>query len=306
MADENPTTDMEEPEDESIRKDPSAQMWQIPPGKALDNAALAMDYSHAMNAEPESARLFAPFTQDDSVKPAGYDVPSVPSSIHTPAPSSTSEDTGRLSRSSSLHEMQDRHSRTNRPWSYLGPTMPQGTDVTDLARAGSTSTLSSTSGDGFVSSQPNTGSAPESPDVHLPVGRGLTTQTVVPISHPEPSHPTPVPTALSRRDGAGYPNYPNQSFSALQSQTHTPYYPPRPLRARTSHSSQSSLNTSSVGDQRYAPTTSGARTVGSTPIHSPHLFTPTMSRNRASGDESEDSHYNTPLLHHTHLQAPIE
>jgi hypothetical protein len=46
--------------------------------------------------------------------------------------------------------------------------------------------------------------------------------------------------------------------------------------------------------------------VGSTPVHSPRLFTPTMSRNRASGDESEDSHYNTPLLHHTHLQAPIE
>lgn len=307
MANDNHTKDMEENEDESFKEEGFAQMWKFRSGKPLDSAALAMDHGQAPESEPESAGLFALLAEDDGVKPAVYDVPSVPSSIHTPAPSSTSEETGRLSPSSSLHEMPESHSRSNRPGSYLGPRLAQSTDRAELARAGSTSTLSSASADGFASSHLDTGSVPESPDDRPPVGRDLSTQTVVPISHPEPSRPTSVPTVLSRRDGAGYPSYPNQSFSALQSQSHTMYYPSRPLRARNSHSSQNSLNTSNTGDSRHAPTmASGARTVGSTPIHSPHLFTPTVSRNRASGDESEDSHYNTPLLHHTHLQAPIE
>lgn len=307
MADDSHTKDMEDNGDEHSKEEGLAQTWKFRSGKASDSAALAMNHSHALESESESTGLFALLARDDGVKRAVYDVPSVPSSIHTPAPSSTSEDTGRLSRSSSLHETPECHTRSNRPFSSLDPRMPQNTDGVDLARAGSTSTLSSTSGDALASSQLDTGSAPESPDARPPVGRGLSTQTVLPITHPEPNRPTSVPIALSRRDGAGYPNYPNQSFSALQSQSHTAYYPSRPLRARNSHSSQNSLNTSGTGDYRYAPTmASGARTVGSTPIHSPHLFTPTASRNRASGDESEDSHYNTPLLHHTHLQAPIE
>ena len=307
MVDDHHTDDMEENGDEHSKEEGLAQTWKFRSGEAWDSAALAVNQSRGPESESNSVGLFALFAQDDAVKPAVYDVPSVPSSIPTPAPSSTSEDTGRLSRSSSLHEMLECHTRSNRPISYQGPRMPQGTDAADLVRAGSTSTLSSASGDALANSHLETGSAPESPDARPPVGRGLLTEIASSITHPEPSRPTSVPIALSRRDGAGYPSYPNQSFSALQSQSYTLYYPSRPLRARNSHSSQNSLNTSGTGDSRYAPTmASGARTVGSTPIHSPHLFTPTVSRNRASGDESEDSHYNTPLLHHTHLQAPIE
>lgn len=295
---------MEENGDEHSKEEGLAQTWKLRSG---GNAARAMNQSLGPESESDSAGLFTLFARDDAVKPAVYDIPSVPSSIPTPAPSSTSEDTGCLSRSSSLHEMPECHAHSKRPVSYLGPRMPQSTDAADLIRAGSTSTLSSASGDALANSHLEIGSAPESPDAHPPVGRGLPTDIASSSTHPEPSRPTSVPIALSRRDGAGYPNYPNQSFSALQSQSHTLYYPSRPLRARNSHSSQNSLNTSGMGDSRYAPTmASGARTVGSTPIHSPHLFTPTASRNRASGDESEDSHYNTPLLHHTHLQAPIE
>lgn len=307
MADDNLTEDMEENDDEHAKDEGLAQTWKFRSGEALDDAALAMNHSLAPESESESARLFALFARDDAVKHTVYDIASVPSSIPTPAPSSSSEDAGRLSRSSSLREMPESPIRSNRPVSYLGPRIPPSTDAADLARACSTSTLSSASGDPLASSHLDTGSAPKSPDARPPVGRGLSTQTVLPITHPEPNRPTSVPIALIRRDGAGYPSYPNQSFSALHSQSHTLHYPSRPLRARNSHSSQNSLNASVTGDSRYAPTmASGARTVGSTPIHSPHLFTPTASRNRASGDESEDSHYNTPLLHHTHLQAPKE
>ena len=298
---------MEENEDEKSKDEALAHKWKFRSGEALDNADLAINHSLALESGSESAKLFALFAQDDAVKRAVYDVSSVPSSIPTPAPSSASEDTGRLSRSSSLHEMPECQIRSHRPVSYLGPRIPPSTDAADLARAGSTSTLSSASGDALASSHLDTGSAPESPDAYMPVGSGSSTRTILPMVHPEPNRPTSVPIALSLRDGAGYPNYPNQSFSALQSQSQTLHYPSRPLRARNSHSSQNSLNTSGTGNSRYAATmASGARTAGSTPIHSPHLFTPTASRNRASGDESEDSHYNTPLLHPTHLQAPIE
>lgn len=307
MVDNNLTEDMEENEDEHSKDEGLAQAWKFRSGEALDNADLAMNHNLAPESGSESAELFALFARDDAVKRALYDVSSVPSSIPTPAPSSTSEDTGRLSRSSSLHEMQECQIRSHRPVSYLGLRIPANMDVADLARAGSTSTLSSASGDALASSHLDTGSAPESPDGRIPTGSGSSTRTILPMVHPEPNRPTSVPIAYSRRDGTGYPNYPDQSFSALQSQSHALYYPTRPLRARTSHSSQNSLNASGTGDSRHAATmASGARTVGSTPIHSPHLFTPTASRNRASGDESEDSHYSTPLLHHTHLQAPKE
>lgn len=281
-------------------------MWKFRSEKDVDSVGLPINHGHA--PEPDlSTEMFAISAHDDVPNMTRSEMPSVPSSVHTPAPSSTSEDQGHLSRSSSLNEVQECDHLPDRRETDIGPSLLQSTNVADLARAESTSTLSSTSGDGFTASYLDGSSAPESPDTRPPVWRGHSAHAHLPLSHPEPSRPTSVPTPLSRRDGPGYPSYPNQSFAALQSQIYTPSYPPRPLRARNSHSSQNSLNRSSTSDSRYPPTmASGARTVGSTPIHSPRLFTPTASRNRASGDESEDSHYNTPLLHHTHLQAPIE
>lgn len=307
MPDENNTKNTGHRGDgDDFTDDRFSPMWKFRSENVFDSAGLPMNHGHAPEPD-ESTGLFAILAQDDVPNTTRSEIPSVPSSVHTPAPSSTSEDTDHLSRCSSIHEVQECDPLPNRRGTYLGPSMLQGTTMADLTRAESTSTLSSTSGDGLTASHWDDSSAPESPEARPPVWRGHSAHNNFPFSHPEPSRPTSVPTTLSRRDGPGYPSYPNQSFAALQSQIYTPSYPPRPLRARNSHGSQNSLNTSSTSDSRYPPTmASGARTVGSTPIHSPRLFTPTISRNRASGDESEDSHYNTPLLHHTHLQAPIE
>ena len=282
-----------------------SEMGRFRSGEAPTGAVPPMNFGHLLG--PESVRPSDVIvSQVEATSVARSEVPSVSSSVSTPARSSTSEDAHRLSRCLSLPEGQEHDPFSSGPDSELGPSVLQSTAVTDFPRAESTSTLSSRVGDVVEGGHLDSDSAPESPDHRPPVWRGHSAQTILPILHPEPSRPTSVPIR-SRRDGPGYPSYPNQSFSALQSQIYTPSYPPRPLKARNSHSSQSSLNTSSVTDSRHPPTmASGAKTVGSTPIHSPRLFTPTMSRNRASGDESEDSHYNTPLLHHTHLQAPIE
>lgn len=298
MSVESNANSIDEMEDaEDLNEAKFSQMWLVQSGKSLNDTALGKDHEIASESVAEPADLFALLARHDDSKAASSEVPSIPSSVHTPAASSTTED---LSRCSSSHESQEGGPFSNRRGSYFGP---QSTNVTDLARPLSTSTLSSTSYDGLAANRNDSKSPPQSPDTRPPVWRGHSAQTIFPISHPESNRPTSVPTAFNRRDGPGYPTYPNQSFLALQSQNYTPSYPPRPLRARNSHPSQSSLNS----DSRYPSTVvSGAKTVGNTPVHSPRLFTPTMSRNRASGDESEDSHYNTPLLHHTHLQAPIE
>jgi hypothetical protein len=287
-------------DEEDLNEARLSQMGTLQSGKVVNDTALRRDCGIASEPESEPTGPFALLAQHDDSKAASSEVPSIPSSVHTPAASSTTED---LSRCSSSHESQEGGPFSHQRGSYFGPQTLQSTNGTGLARALSTSTLSSTSCDGLAANWNDSSSPPRSSDTRPPVWRGHSARTIFPISHPESNRPTSVPTALNRRDGPGYPTYPNQSFLALQSQNHTPSYPPRPLRARNSHPSQSSLNS----DARYPSTVaSGAKTVGSTPVHSPRLFTPTMSRNRASGDESRDSHYNTPLLHHTHLQAPIE
>ena len=108
----------------------------------------------------------------------------------------------------------------------------------------------------------------------------------------------------SRQEG---PHYPNQSFAALQLQHYPPIYQPHPLRTRSSHPSQnSSYSASSAKLPRdRSSMTSGARTVGSTPVQSPGLFSASSSKYR-SADDLEDAQYSAPLLHPTHLQAPKE
>ncbi len=294
---------MEGNEDDEDLNDRYPPMWTCRSGEHGDGTALGIDHGDGQESESEPTGLFALVAQSDGSTMARSEVPSIPSSLHTPAASLTSEDDGRLSRCSS----QECDPFSHRRGSDLGPGMVHMTSNGHRARAESASTPSSTGGDAIAASMRDGDAVPQSSEARPPVWRGHSTQTIFPLSHPEPSRPTSVPTTLSRRDGPGYPSYPNQSFFALQSQVYTPPYPPRPWRARNSNPSQNPWTRSNTADGGYPPTTaSGAKTVGSTPVHSPRLFTPTMSRNRASGDESEDSHYNTPLLHHTHLQAPIE
>lgn len=119
------------------------------------------------------------------------------------------------------------------------------------------------------------------------------------------------PPSRGRRTDTAYPNYPDQSFAALQSHYHAPTYQPPSLRTR---SSQSSHNASYSSDSSAQPgdfsnLSSGAKTVGNTPSQSPGLFSPSIPRSRPATQDSEDGMTKTPTLHpahNLHLQTPIE
>ena len=240
---------------------------------------------------------------------------SLPSAVPTPAALWTSEDLNALPRDRPVHDSSPVDPVRHRGDDAFSPVVLQNRNVTELSRAASTSTLSSTSDGGLTRSRRNSDSAPHSPERHPPASSGdLSTHAVPePTSHPQPPRPTSVPilnrsTGRRRRDGPEYPTYPDQSFAALQSQHCPPPYPPHRLRTRSSHPSRgSSYSSSSSTRPRDGPTVpSGTKTAGHTPAHSPGLFTPTVSRSKNLGDESEESRYNTPLLHPTHMQAPKE
>jgi len=130
------------------------------------------------------------------------------------------------------------------------------------------------------------------------------------------SRPTSVPIAQSkptsrRREGPDYPNYPDQSFRALQDQHYPPPYrpgSPRPLRTRSSHPSQSSSfapsDSQSSADLPRIP--SGAKTVGNTPAPSPGLFSPTFPAKRQWPNDPDEGRSTTPMLHPTHQKPPKE
>ena len=121
------------------------------------------------------------------------------------------------------------------------------------------------------------------------------------------TRPTSVPilsthsTSKRRRDGSEYPVYPDQSFAALQSQSHSRPRQPQPLRTRSSHpshnSSFSSISSRASRDFSMQP---GAKTVGNTPAQSPGLFSPNLPRGRP------DDSSRTSVLHSSHLHTPTE
>lgn len=252
--------------------------------------------------------------EDDHVETPRSETPSIPSSVHTPAPSWTSEDNHQLSRDSSSMELRDGENILNTNRDPFEPIVLQNSNVVDIARAGSTSTLSSTSEDCFAASRRDSISAPQSPERYPSVCRDVSAPTALDFtSRHEPPRPTSVPNFQSQsatrkwKGGPEYPTYPNPSFATIHTQKHPAPYQPHPLRTRSSHPSQSSSYSSSAPRSRdYPNVPSGAKTAGNTPAQSPGLFTPTAARNRPAGDESEESCYNTPILHPSHLQAPKE
>ena len=163
--------------------------------------------------------------------------------------------------------------------------------------------------------RPATSHDPERPRTSslTPLGEPETTsmdttgEVAASLYNPGNTRPTSVPNLQSsslsrRRDGPDYPQYPNQSFAALQKHPAHPH----PLRTRGSNPlHELSYTSSNVSSSNNLPHVSpGSRTVGSTPAQSPSLFSPTYGKKPAS--ESEDAGYSTPLLHPTHLQAPKE
>ena len=160
-------------------------------------------------------------------------------------------------------------------------------------------------------------SNPASPDNPSIAWRNLSLQHQTgPSSNSGNPRPTSVPNFQSkvssrRREGPEYPNYPDQSFKALQHQQYPPPYrpvSPRPLRTRSSHLSQGSSSQvdphSSSPDLPRIP--SGAKSLGNTPAQSPGLFTPAFPANRQPSRNDNEMRSNTPMLHPTHHKPPKE
>ncbi|MCJ1270423.1 hypothetical protein MMC22_010320 [Lobaria immixta] len=281
----------------------------------LDGAGIAMAFSelHKQHEGPSHpSGSVPPPLEHDQVSTPKPELSSLQSAVDTPAASWTSEDLNSLPRDLPVHDSSQGDPFLDPGGDSFSLAVLPNRHVTQLSPAASTSTLSSTSDDGLIHGRRNSTSAPQSPERRPAASREFSTHTTTgPTSNPQPPRPTSVPILTHstgrRRDGPEYPNYPNQSFAALQSQHHPLSYQPHPLRTRSSHPSQCSSYSSSTSRSRDGPTMPpGAKTAGNTPAQSPGLFTPTMSRSQNPGDESEESHYNTPLLHPTHLQAPKE
>ena len=276
------------------------------------NAKVDESREHEHTSHP-SQHVHVQFEHDQTITP-GSEVSPYPLSVHTTTALWTSEDLNSLSRALPSQELRQGRSSISHRGDHVVPAALQNRNVAELSRPTSTSTLSSTSEANQLHGRRGSTSAPQSPERRPKVSRDFSTQTVVgPTSNPQPTRPTSVPSFQTqspvrrRRDGPGYPTYPDQSFAALQSQHYPVPYQPHPLRTRSSHPSQgSSYSSSSSKSREYYVMPSGAKTAGNTPSQSPGLFTPTTSRNRNAGDDSEDSQYSTPLLHPSHLQAPKE
>lgn len=193
---------------------------------------------------------------------------------------------------------------------YFTQKVPPEPSVASISRTPSSSNVSSTGLSGSTNSQLDTSSTPVSPD-----SRASAWKDYMPSFNPESNRPVSVPTFQSkplsrRREGPDYPNYPDQSFKALQNQHYPPPYQPgepHHLRTRSSHPSQN-LSFSSMDEpptRGYPQLPSGAKTAGNTPAQSPGLFTPMLSKKRWTG-ESEETRSSSPMLHPAHLQAPKE
>lgn len=193
---------------------------------------------------------------------------------------------------------------------YYAKKVTHGSFVDDISRTPSSSNVSSAGLSGSTISRRDTSSTPVSPESRASVWRDYT-----PLFYPESNRPVSVPNFQSkslsrRREGPEYPNYPDQSFKALQDQHYPPPYHPgelHHLRTRSSHPSQN-LSFSSNDEKPargYPQIPSGAKTAGNTPAQSPGLFTPRLSKKHWTG-ESDDTRSATPMLHPAHLQAPKE
>ena len=193
---------------------------------------------------------------------------------------------------------------------YFAQKAPQEYIISDISRTPSSSNVSSIGLTSSTNSQIDLTSTPVSPEC-----RASTWKDYVPSFNSESNRPVSVPNfnskAMSRRrEGPDYPNYPDQSFKALQSQHYSPPYQPgesHHTRTRSSRPSQNSSFSSNVDTsaRSYPPVPSGAKTVGNTPAQSPGLFTPTLSKKHRPG-EPDESRSGTPMLHPAHLQAPKE
>ena len=249
--------------------------------------------------EEAESQTFSPVFDDQSRTPTSE----YPSTVPTPATSWTTHELP-----SQVHDPQFADSGNALHLSsqndcYFTPISAPNSDSAEHPTATSTPALSSESRTSSIGDKLDCVSAPQSPGINW---RDYSSREVP--SDTETPRPASLPAKPNDGHSRSHPNYPNQSFAALQAQYIPPHYPrPRPLRTRSSHPSQH--QSYSADDSRRSKETSFmsgvAKTAGNTPAQSPGLFSPTFSPHRSTG-EHEDGQYNTPLLHPSHMQAPKE
>lgn len=158
-------------------------------------------------------------------------------------------------------------------------------------------------------SQSYNSSKPVSPEIC-----GTVCEDHIPPLNPDSTRPASTPNSLNkplsrRREGPDYPRYPDQSFKALEHQHHPPpYHPGQPhhLRTRSSQPSQkiSFYPNEGVDVTEHPQLSSGSKTMGNTPVQSPGLFTPTLSKTRLLTSEPEEMR--NPFGYASHLQEMKE
>ena len=203
----------------------------------------------------------------------------------------------------------DEDTTSSRQPDYFTQKSLQDSVAADISRTPSSSNVSSTGLSGSTNTHLDTSSTPVSPD-----SRVSTWKDYVPSFNPESNRPVSVPNFQSkpmsrRREGPDYPNYPDQSFKALQNQQYPPPHrpgEPHHLRTRSSQPTHNlSFSSSDEAPARgYPAVPSGAKTAGNTPAQSPGLFT--MLPKRHWTPDSDELLSKTPLLHPAHLQEPKE
>lgn len=238
-------------------------------------------------------------SDNDPARTPTSELSSIPSLVHTPAVSWTSDDLNMLPQALPSQDSQNGHPLVKQRAEYFS-LISQNTHATDSSRATHKASIPPAIDENLSCTRRHSNSASQSPEPRLPsFPRGLSTQTV--IGPTSSSQPARLRTHMRRRrDGPEYSAYLNQTIAAAQSQHYLPHHQPQPPR------NQGMVYSDTIPRSRaYSALTSGAKTVGNTPTQSPGLFTPTT-RHNSKGDESEESPYNTPMLHPTHLQKPKE
>lgn len=239
-----------------------------------------------------------------------------PSSLESSGPSNLSETTQSLLESQ--YPGMDGDTGFARGQDYFASNLPATLEVADFAAPVPVSSSMNYSPSQHGTPPSKDSSTPASPDGHALIWKEFSAQHQAgpPCNSYRNARPTSVPNfqtkPTSRRpEGPEYPNYPDQSFKALQSQHYPPPYrasSPHPLRARSSHLSQSpsfsSSDNQSLSDLPHLP--SGAKTVGNTPAQSPGLFSEIFPVKRQWPSESDDGRSGTPTLHPTYHKPPKE
>ena len=259
-------------------------------------------HSESVRHEEAGTKVSMPVIDDQSRTPTSE----YPSTVPTPATPATSWASQELPPRAQNFQPGEpgntQHSVPNESGYFAARATANSYAVAFPAQPSAT-TLSSESRNSSTNDNLNSASAPQSPG-------GPWRECFSPVKSDESQTPRPmsVPTKQIEKLSGTRPNYPNQSFAALQAQHIPPHYPrPRPLRTRSSHPSQhQSYSADDSRRSREFPNIPViAKTAGNTPAQSPGLFSPTFSPNR-SAEEHEDGEYNTPLLHPSHMQAPKE